>query len=353
MKFADKHSNSAPARKATRALKQLTERRKSDKAERNLQSKEPAPEVQIPATAAPVVEASSPSSRIPASAAAPPELARDARPLLHDTVQDDGHQVQSSRHEDDVAQPGPSRAEDFDDFRPHVADDGDDAPQSMDDLELIGTQVHEDMMRRQAESNKENIAVQQDQTNLQSDSPRTQRRQPAGQRVSFGDGFVNDAGSDISEDAGFQTQEPILRSNINRARHRTAASPQKRSAGDAPGSQGLSPKKARRQQSNTSSLSHRPAERQNEEPSPSPVLEEVRNANSRAKQMRAFAPKLPQVRKPWEADEIERLVGLIVEHGTSWSLLKEVDEDKSDILHKRDQVALKDKARNIKLDFLL
>ena len=64
-----------------------------------------------------------------------------------------------------------------------------------------------------------------------------------------------------------------------------------------------------------------------------------------------------QVRKPWAIDEVERLMTLIELNGPKYS--KILQDDKSPdmfpegpILQHRTQVQLKDKARNIKLDFL-
>ena len=63
--------------------------------------------------------------------------------------------------------------------------------------------------------------------------------------------------------------------------------------------------------------------------------------------------KQPQQRSRWTDEEIERLVELIGEYGVSWSnLLREDEEYETPALQERDQVALKDKARNMKMDFL-
>lgn len=81
----------------------------------------------------------------------------------------------------------------------------------------------------------------------------------------------------------------------------------------------------------------------------SQTLAEV-NAAAQAVSMQARIRglKRPQKRVPWsEADE-ERLVDLIGRYGCMWSLL----EQKGGFEHDRGQVALKDKARNIKVDFL-
>lgn len=72
--------------------------------------------------------------------------------------------------------------------------------------------------------------------------------------------------------------------------------------------------------------------------------------NAGAKRSTAKQTKKVQIRKAWTERETETLIDLIEEHGTSWTLLKESDTD--GVLKFRDQVALKDKARNMKLDFL-
>lgn len=64
----------------------------------------------------------------------------------------------------------------------------------------------------------------------------------------------------------------------------------------------------------------------------------------------ARAKKKTQSRKAWTDLETEVLINLISEHGTSWKLLK--DKDVGKVLVDRDQTALKDKARNIKFDYL-
>lgn len=93
--------------------------------------------------------------------------------------------------------------------------------------------------------------------------------------------------------------------------------------------------------------------RHNQEQSPSPTqLENYKKANAQAKLNTATQPKKIQVRKAWTDEEMEALIDLIEEYGTSWTLLKERDLINGSILEARDQVALKDKARNMKVDFL-
>ena len=67
--------------------------------------------------------------------------------------------------------------------------------------------------------------------------------------------------------------------------------------------------------------------------------------------MSAMQPKRVQTRTPWSQEECDRLLELIATLGTSWSSIKNEDIG-LDILHQRDQVALKDKARNMKVTYL-
>lgn len=86
---------------------------------------------------------------------------------------------------------------------------------------------------------------------------------------------------------------------------------------------------------------------------PPTQLENFKKANSENKLRKSDKTKKPQSRKAWTDKETEALIELISEHGTSWALLKTIDEKSGgNKLASRDQVALKDKARNMKLDFL-
>ncbi|KAF1352456.1 hypothetical protein BDV97DRAFT_349499 [Delphinella strobiligena] len=62
-------------------------------------------------------------------------------------------------------------------------------------------------------------------------------------------------------------------------------------------------------------------------------------------------PPRQRQRKPWEDQEVEQLIALIGEYGCSWSLLLKMDHE--NILADRTQGDLKDKARNIKCDYLI
>jgi hypothetical protein len=69
---------------------------------------------------------------------------------------------------------------------------------------------------------------------------------------------------------------------------------------------------------------------------------------------RIVKPRQPQQRSRWTEVEVERLVKLIEDYGVSWSNLLRLDHDYPGgaMLSHRDQVSLKDKARNMKMDFL-
>lgn len=89
-----------------------------------------------------------------------------------------------------------------------------------------------------------------------------------------------------------------------------------------------------------------------DQPPPARVQSEAYKATNEAAKMNTAArtKKKVQTRKAWTDLETETLINLIQDHGTSWKLLK--DQDVNKILLDRDQTSLKDKARNIKLDYL-
>lgn len=87
-------------------------------------------------------------------------------------------------------------------------------------------------------------------------------------------------------------------------------------------------------------------------PSEASQFENYQKANEMAKRNVAVLPKKVQTRKTWTDEETETLISLIGDHGISWKLLKEQDNVHGSKLKNRDQVALKDKARNMKFDYL-
>jgi hypothetical protein len=59
----------------------------------------------------------------------------------------------------------------------------------------------------------------------------------------------------------------------------------------------------------------------------------------------------PQQRQKWSMDETETLINLIDKYGCSWSMI--LKKGQGVLAETRDQVALKDKARNIKVELLM
>ena len=81
--------------------------------------------------------------------------------------------------------------------------------------------------------------------------------------------------------------------------------------------------------------------------------EMYRTVNTQSKAMtRVRVPQKVQIRRAWSEVETDRLIDLIEEHGISWTYIKSIDAENGGILRYRDQVALKDKARNMKFDYL-
>ena len=209
--------------------------------------------------------------------------------------------------------------------------------------------------QREAESNKENIVeVSRPQRSLL--PPSGQRRfidhQANAERMEFDSQKPNlnrqaSPIDDVSEGEEFQQQH--MPPDAGPGRHLKPAT--KRAATESARSQGLSPKKVRMQEASDSRDPDAGRDRQSDGP-PASQMDEYLAANAAAKERKAWQFKPPQVRKAWTEEETERLLDLIEEHGTSWKLLKAEDFTAGNILASRDQVALKDKARNMKMDYL-
>ena len=79
---------------------------------------------------------------------------------------------------------------------------------------------------------------------------------------------------------------------------------------------------------------------------------DFQRVNEKARHLVAMrAPRKVQVRRAWSNESVARLVEYIEKHdfATSWAKIESQDDP---LLEGRDQVALKDKARNLKVDFL-
>ena len=163
----------------------------------------------------------------------------------------------------------------------------------------------------------------------------------------------DDEDLELSQDQGFQTHDH----DVDVAARRRAKLIQRKSRASQ-NSLGRSPKRARvvapTDVADEVQASPEPTSSRGDV-APTSTYEAHRKANMQAKILSSMRPnKAVQTRKPWSIDETETLLHLIMNHGTSWSTLKNIDanSDLGEVLGSRDQVALKDKARNMKVDFL-
>ena len=201
-----------------------------------------------------------------------------------------------------------------------------------------------------AESNKEN--------EMQSSAIRSPERrkmrlidpQPGAQRVEWG----SQGDFETLEEFSSRPRERVPRQDVHTLIR-------KRPSPEVPSPQQNSPKRNRVVES-----PRRSQERAHSETLPARPLQERAQertgqssqaylaANRHAKERTAYAPKRVQSRIPWSEAEIGRLIDLIEEHGISYSKIKKCDNQHTDgeLLGSRDQVALKDKAQNMKFDFL-
>ena len=227
-------------------------------------------------------------------------------------------------------------------------------------LRHVGSQIYAVAQARQVEGNKENIEVPRSQTEVrQIKGPRGNfiDRQPNAQRVIFDD--FEEPSQDFQSaqpgppdeaisDEGFGAPQSVPKKAADRRNQKPST---RRPASHVSGSRGPSPKKARGHDAGRSSRLEVFSDRPSVEPSPSPHDEFVL-VNTQAKKMKNIRRKSPQRRRPWSDDETARLINLIETLGTSWSLLMGEDESTTKLLQERGQVGLKDKARNIKIDYL-
>lgn len=210
--------------------------------------------------------------------------------------------------------------------------------------------------QREAESNKENVAEIPGSQHTKTAKKRSiYDRDPLGEKVSpidWPDSDPNDEQSEISADEGFQVQAE----SSNAAMQRRLKPATKRPASEPARLQRQSPKKVRVQEAidpHTLDGSADFARDEQETQVPlSQAYDEYVRVNKSAKEKMAVVTKLPQRRSAWTGAETDMLYYLITEHGTSWKLLKEQDSEQGYVLEARDQVALKDKARNMKMDYL-
>ncbi|KAL8727461.1 MAG: hypothetical protein Q9166_006049 [cf. Caloplaca sp. 2 TL-2023] len=234
-----------------------------------------------------------------------------------------------------------------------------------------------------AESNKENVAVPPRSQAIPSSQPASQREAPTKKRrfidaqpgaesldwesqesgsvpsgnsrqpaVQSTQGQAGGSQIDVSDDEGFQQDTR----QITRLKKRTVEP-----RDESTSTQGGSPSKRariaprRREPVEADGIGNGLERHNNVNDPPAPSqIDTYRIVNSAAKLRVAIQPKRPQTRRPWSEMETNRLQELIEEFGLGWSYLKQQDRTHPDgpALGERDQVALKDKARNMKLDYL-
>ena len=155
--------------------------------------------------------------------------------------------------------------------------------------------------------------------------------------------------SDISEDEGFEQdkripqQKPIMRSSKRQRQSTELTSPEKRVRIVSQPEKRVQTAPQRSSQAREEGI-----------PSGSQMYRKV-NQQAKTLTIRKNNSGSVQRRVPWSEQETEVLIDFIENLGISWAKIKEEDEkDNGDggILASRDQVALKDKARNMKFDYL-
>ena len=202
--------------------------------------------------------------------------------------------------------------------------------------------------QQQAEGNKENEAQHPEtKKKLHMTDPQANAR-----RILFDTQESEDQGvpmEDLSQDAGFEQMHRAAESASMPARK----GPNKRSAeaqtvGQSPPKRARFPDSLHGGQDPTSSGSGILKERHSQ----SPQTQAYGIVNERAKKLMSSVPKETQTRQPWSTEEIDALTNSIRNHGVSYARIKALDMKSDNKLVKRDQVALKDKARNMKMDYL-
>ncbi|KAE9990459.1 hypothetical protein EG327_001361 [Venturia inaequalis] len=162
-----------------------------------------------------------------------------------------------------------------------------------------------------------------------------------------------DEDEDVSQDEGFQNDS---RDIGNRSQRRPPASVASLSNGRP--SQPSPPKRARIASQTTKTSDARAL--RGSPPGPDSQEDDIPDSTNH-RQVKAMAKRnvalakmgvAPRKRKEWTAAEERQLQSLIIDYGTSWAQLKAIDVEDENLLADRDQVALKDKARNMKLAFL-
>jgi len=293
-----------------------------------------------------------------------------------------------------------SRSEAEDDWRPHFADEEDDGLfQAAKAKRAKEAKLASEAKRivaisnaREREKNKEKLNQHKETASARPKARAFVDRQESAERVTWDDSqqsnqqkssrqkgkkraqppVEEEEMSDPSEDESFQQNNRPLdvreRRNIApTAQRRTATPARKLSPRPAQPTRPSSPpddedvdevqidEDMRRQIREEVERHNRGTPAQSQPPSRSQaqIAEQQKRINQLAKnQVRARVPPKVQTRRPWSDEETSALIEYIMEHGTSYAYIKDLDGKDQNVLERRDQVALKDKARNIKTDYL-
>ena len=322
--------NSPKAKAVAASLKQMNQRLAEEKATPRKARQETPPrrsEVQITSTAEPAAISPPERKRNPQiQASSGSGLDNQHQPNVEDDWQ--AHNNDSDNEEDDFQTqlPPPGRP-----------------TQTMPKRVISG--IVAASQQQQAESNKEN---EPDRRPAQSERPRRRMidEQSDAESVSWDSNDGLGPLHDVTEQQNRSRAQP---SSSRPTERRKRPSPE-------PNEGRPSPKRARPQPSPLRTQNRtRPSANLRESPESPPRTQAHvhQRANAAAKERTAMQkPKGVQVRKIWTEDENERLIELIEEYGTSYAQLKSIDSNDDNVLARRDQIALKDRAQNMKMDYL-
>jgi hypothetical protein len=158
----------------------------------------------------------------------------------------------------------------------------------------------------------------------------------------------------VSEDEGFQEDTRDVLSRSQQRRQGPAASRKTNRTEHQPSPPKRARTAPRASEPSSSRAPQGPSDNYEsvEDDDPSSTSHTLVKAMARRNVAMAKFSSGPRRRKAWTTEEEAHLQALIAEFGTSWAELKKMDDAGERLLVDRDQVALKDKARNMKLNFL-
>ncbi|TKA77884.1 hypothetical protein B0A49_01680 [Cryomyces minteri] len=159
---------------------------------------------------------------------------------------------------------------------------------------------------------------------------------------------------DVSEDEGFQVDDRSV--DAEQRRQAASAGRQSRIVPDVTSP----PKRIRVAEGIAAERRHVPRRETSvsdlEEEVPSTAASRYRTINKAAKALTGTRdldlPYVPQHRRAWTDEEVNALLNLIAEYGPRYSMIKKIDTDGDNVLVDRDQTALRNKAENMKFDFI-